>query len=326
MTGTSGQEEQATQVEGGAISESALRAAGVLKLEALAIEISGDLEARGIPSILLKGPSIARWLYPPHSRLFGDIDLLVQEPLLSVVEERLNGLGFRHAPLDDVEGDRPWHAHSWVRESDGGAIDLHRTLIGVGAPTTEVWELLSGRTIEMPLTTGSIRVLDEPARLFHIALHAAQDGAKRDHVRLDLAKALDVGTLEQWRSALDIAERLQAREAFGAGLRLNKEGARLASSLGLSDAEMTEVRLRASGAPQSALTLDWIARAPGIAEKVRLIRRKLLPPREFIEAWDPRARAGGIHLIGAYGRRLLFVIRTLPSASVTYWKARRRAR
>jgi hypothetical protein len=43
----------------------ALMATGVaLALEALAAEVTTTFERSGIPSILLKGPAVIRWLYP----------------------------------------------------------------------------------------------------------------------------------------------------------------------------------------------------------------------------------------------------------------------
>ena len=59
-----------------------LIAAGVgLALEALAVEVTTTFERSGIPSILLKGPAVIRWLYPASTDRYSvDVDLLSLRP------------------------------------------------------------------------------------------------------------------------------------------------------------------------------------------------------------------------------------------------------
>lgn len=49
----------------------------VLAVDRVTAEVVPALAAVGIRPILLKGPSIARWLYPSGGRSYGDTDLLV---------------------------------------------------------------------------------------------------------------------------------------------------------------------------------------------------------------------------------------------------------
>jgi hypothetical protein len=48
----------------------------------------------GVPAILLKGPSVARWLYPAGGRAYADSDLLVPASEFSRAEKVLRSLGF----------------------------------------------------------------------------------------------------------------------------------------------------------------------------------------------------------------------------------------
>ena len=56
-----------------------LIAAGIgLALEAMAVEVTTAFARSGIASILLKGPSVIRWLYPATTDRYSvDVDLLV---------------------------------------------------------------------------------------------------------------------------------------------------------------------------------------------------------------------------------------------------------
>ena len=55
-----------------------LAAARSLQLDLVAAEVGTALRDAGVAFILLRGPSLTRWLYPPHrGRLYVDVDLLL---------------------------------------------------------------------------------------------------------------------------------------------------------------------------------------------------------------------------------------------------------
>lgn len=58
-------------------------------------EVLSWLEAAGIPSVILKGSSVARYYPQPELRVLGDIDLLVPKTHLEQVQEILMQKGFR---------------------------------------------------------------------------------------------------------------------------------------------------------------------------------------------------------------------------------------
>src|SRR5262245_20521781 len=82
-----------------------------------------------IPSLLLKGPAIAGWLYSADEvRGYGDVDLLVAPADQARAADALTHLGF--APLvaeSELRGHRPLHATEWVAR-DGASVDLHFTI------------------------------------------------------------------------------------------------------------------------------------------------------------------------------------------------------
>lgn len=301
-----------------------------LALDAVSKEIVRTLAAGGTKTIVLKGPAITRWLYKDGApRPYTDIDLLVAPEKVEAAESALARLGFTHPPLDDLPHDRPWHAHAWVRETDNAGVDLHRTLIGLGATPADAWQVLSGQTEVITVCGVPVEALNTPARALHVALHAAEDGVHGEKALEDLRRALEHVSEPDWESAADLAARLHAIPAFAAGLRLRPTGAALATRLDLPDNVPvdTAVRLWATeSARERALGLEWLARIPSLRGKLGLIRQKALPPSVFMCAWSPLARRGRAGLVAAYLWRILWLVWQFPPALLAWRRARRASR
>jgi hypothetical protein len=296
-----------------------------LAIDRVAAEVVGALRAAGIHSILLKGASFV-WLYddgPP--RAYGDCDLLVAPRDIERGEEVLRALGFEHPPLDDLPHDKPWHAHAWNRPGDP-SIDLHRTLIGVGVTPEELWSVLSARAERMTVAGTEVAILDGVARAMHIALHAAQDGQRVRRPLGDLERAVSKIPEAVWRDAAGLASRLDATQAFAAGLRLHPAGSDIAGRLGLPPDRSVEVILRSTGAPQVAVGIDWLMRTPGVGRKTQLVVRKLFPPRPFMRAWSPLARRGAAGLAAAYVWRPVWLLTRAGPGMRAWRRARKLAR
>ncbi|MBA3841362.1 MAG: nucleotidyltransferase family protein [Actinobacteria bacterium] len=302
-------------------------AARTLALDAGAVSLAAALERAGIGSILLKGPSVARFLYGNGDRSYVDIDLLVSEADLSSAERVIGSAGFEPSgsELALPYGRRP-HAATWIRTRDGVTVDLHTTLPGVASPAAATWTLLAATTEPMTVGTGAVRVLTEPARAMHVALHAAHHGIKDGQAIGDLARAVAQLPEPTWCQALELAEKLDAVAAFGAGLRLTSDGARIADDLDLPLAQSVEAILRADSAPELALSLDWLIQTRGLRARTRLVGRKLVPPASVLRGRSSLARRGAPGLGAAYLMQpLLLASRALPA--VRAWRAaRRRAR
>src|SRR3954447_14600393 len=68
-----------------------------LLIDRVTVEVSRELEAEGIPNLVLKGPSIAQWLYDNDEvRAYGDTDLLIPHECWSRAVEVLRRLDFTH--------------------------------------------------------------------------------------------------------------------------------------------------------------------------------------------------------------------------------------
>jgi hypothetical protein len=299
--------------------------AGNLRIDWATAEVLREFESAGIRSLLLKGASIARWLYQSGvPRPYGDCDLLVRPGDLERSQRVLSDLGFEPTH-DETEMPDWWreHAVEWLRQEDAVAVDLHHTLSGVGVDDQTLWRTLSARTEPVDVAGFAARALTIPGRAFHLALHAAQHGKEWGPVLEEVELAVSREGVTTWKAAAELAESLDATPAFAAGLRLVPSGWSLAGELGLPMDQPVAVALRAGTPPPVALGFDQLARAKGLRARVAILRHKLFPPPTFMRKWSPRAREGRLGLVLAYFWRPIWLLRKAPEGFSAWRKARR---
>lgn len=279
-----------------------------------------------IRSILLKGPSVARWLYDNEEiRTYADTDLLISSSDRGRAEEVLARSGFVFGDPPVIPGDRPRHADSWIRERDGAAVDLHRTIIGAQVSPDRVWDVLSRRTERMELRKIEVEVLDVPARCVQLALHVAHHGEDYPQPIEDLQRALAAEGADIWWEAAAVAGEIKALGAFCQGLSFIPQGRRLLENLSLEVPPTVEAALRADGTP-GALGLQWLMQERSIRSRALLLLRKALPPPDYIRDWWPPARRNRRSLWLGYLRRIVFLIKQLLPALRSLREARRKSR
>jgi hypothetical protein len=307
------------------MTSAALRAATHrLAVNRVTAETVSALEAAGIEAILLKGPSIARWLYEDDGRrTYGDTDLLVDPVRFAEAEAVLAELGFdRIVSGEQLREAIP--AHTWIRRNDRRIVDLHHRLPGAEVDPAAAWRLLSARTAELVIGPARCRVFDTGARAMHVAIHAAFHGVEEAHPLEDLRRALARLDDAIWRDAAELAARLSATPAFALGLRLEPRGESVANRLALPTASSVELRLRASTAPPLALGLERLASAPGWATKLAIVAREVVPSPVVLRSWSPLAHRGPLGMAGAYVLRPFWLLGHAPTA-VSAWRRARRA-
>jgi len=307
-------------------TEPIVSAAINLALDVATAEVTAAFRAEGILTILLKGAALRDWPSPDPARTSVDIDLLVPPDRFDDAEGVLERLGFESRALDGLPYDRPVPAHTWSGGTYGANIDLHRSLIGVGASPEVTWTILAAETNVLDLGTAKVDALAPAARAMHVALHAAQHGKEQTPPLRDLQRAVDALPLELWAEAAEIATRLDALPAFAAGLRLVPAGAAIASALKLPRAQTTDVALMAATPPDMARGFAWLDNLPGLREKGHFIARKLVPPPDWLRAWSPLARRGRLGLAAAYAWRLLWLLVHAGPGFLAWRRARREAR
>jgi putative nucleotidyltransferase-like protein len=279
-------------------------------------EVVAALCARGIRSILLKGPSFAAWLYRDGGpRPYTDIDLLIAREDVPAAHGVLAELGFQH-PSDS------W-PHFLHRGPD--QVDLHCSIKGVAVEEGRVWEVFSTMTEPQEVAGLELEILSTPARALHVALHAAQHGPDWLTQMDDLRRALDMLPFETWEAAAGLAEQLAATPAFATGLRLLPAGEAVANRLELSSRASVQTILRAKSPPDLALGFEELRGIQGLRAKFRFVARKLFPSRSYMRAMVPLARKGPIGLAIAYCRRLAWLSRRAVPGFRAWRQSRREA-
>lgn len=290
-----------------------------LLVDQVTAEVVRALRARQVASILLKGPSIAEWLYTDGSlRSYNDCDLLVAPDRLRTAQAVLQELGFR----DEIArlGHPRLESHEWVRGRD--RVDLHTTLIGIGALPRIVWETLSPATVTHQVAGVDVQVLPPTALALHVVLHAAQHGPEDPKPAEDLSRAIRAVSREGWRDVAELADRLQATDAFAVGLRLLPAGRELASWLELPPARSPEAALRVNRVPLS-LAFEHLATTAGFRDRMALLLRELFPTPAFMRWWSPLARRGRLGLLVAYGWRPVWLLTQAGPGFLAWRRARR---
>jgi len=298
-----------------------------LALDAGTVEVLRGFERVGVETLLLKGPSIAHWLYTEgEPRTYIDCDLLTAPSSVAIADEVLASLGFTRQ-FDDRNMPAWWreHATAWERDVDGLTVDLHRTLPGIGVSDDETWRALSAETDVVVVGGHSAPTLALPARALHIALHAAQHGPGWARPIADLERALAAGDADLWLEAAALAAKLDAGDAFAAGLGLVPGGAELAERMRLPPVRSVDAELRAASPPPLALGFEQLARADGMRARAAIVGRKVVPPVDYVRHWDPAAGDSRVGLLRAYVRRPLWIMRRVPRGLEAWWRARRSA-
>jgi len=207
-----------------------------LAVDRVTAEVVPALAAVGIRPILLKGPSIARWLYPSGGRSYGDTDLLVPPADFAPAGSVLEDLGFLHLQRDWADGERPAHetARAYRRSTCGrpSSVDLHRSLSVLTVADHVLWDAFAVGSGTLVVGGVEVAVLNTAALALHIVLHAVQHG-HAGHTGEDLRRLLDALPLEEWLPVADLAARLGAGEGLAVGLGLVPEGEHIARHLGL---------------------------------------------------------------------------------------------
>jgi hypothetical protein len=284
-----------------------------MAIDQVTAEVMDALDTQGIATILLKGPSIATWLYPDGGRYYGDTDLLVDPAQFVDASAVLMSLGF-----EKLVGGQSIHAHTFRRRGDDGwspCIDLHRTIPLVAAPPAQLWRAFAQGTETLRVAGTEVTVLGIPQQVLHIALHSVQHAFESTGPIEDLRRALGMVDLGAWSAAASLSRELGAEDALAAGLRLIPEGAAVADALALTDDRRGIVRIAAS--PHSEAAAYYVQRvldAGSLTEKVKLVADGIFPARAIMRQESALARRGRAGLALSYVLRPVVLVRRIGPA------------
>jgi hypothetical protein len=274
--------------------------AQTMAVDQMTCEVVSAFRLEGIDSVLLKGPSIAQWLYPSGGRAYGDSDLLVSPDDFSRAINVLVRLGFGHP----VRG-RAAHAHTYRRQAAPGecvmAVDLHRSLPYITVSPTEAWRILSRDATPIALGDMDIAVMAIPQRILHIAMHTLQHAFESDKPTEDLRRAVATVDLADWQSAASLSRELGAEDALAAGLSLLPEGQIVSEQLHLPAPRRGILRMASSTEPNGpAYEVQRILDATSFSQRAKLIYDGVALSPTVMRSESPLARRGRGGLVLAY--------------------------
>jgi hypothetical protein len=292
------------------------------EVDALTAEVAGAFGREGIETLVLKGPVLAKWLYPGEVRLYIDSDLMVAPENRARAVAVLERLGFAEY--------RPWMPTPLSLDigrttfsRDGGMVDLHCQLPGLDGDPDAIWGRLVASAERQVIGGAELRVPDRDAVLLHVALHAAQHANLVGGKPLeDLRRALARVEESRWSSALELARTYRGVPAFAAGLRLLPEGGDLVCRLDLGEEGSLKYALLREDVIAEELYALLCADA-GIGRKLAIAASRGFPGPDYMRWWSPLARRGKLGLAGAYLWRAIWVIGQAPGAMHTLWRVRR---
>ena len=307
----------------------AQQAARTSRLNEGLVEVLDACSAVAVEPLLLKGAAFARTLYRSDERRgYFDVDLLVAPDEVPTVGRVLEDLDYRNVTelqgIDDVAG--ILHAQIWARlvpDLGNLTVDLHWTLEGCEADPQRVWDVLSARRALVEVSGRPVPTLDRPGHALHLGLHVAQHGPDDLKAVADLERALERWEPEIWGQAAELAAELDAVEAFAAGLWLVPGGDLVARGLDLPDADALLRQIAHRGErPRGTFHLQAFTEARGLKARLSLLRRSLLPSREWMVWGNPKAGTSRLRLFAAYSAHIV----RAPVWAVRAWRFRRRKR
>jgi Uncharacterised nucleotidyltransferase len=291
-------------------------------VDALTAEVAGAFGREGIETLVLKGPVLAKWLYPGEVRPYIDSDLMVAPENRARAVGVLKRLGFAEycpwmpTPLSMDPGRTTF--------SRGGAmVDLHCQLPGLDGDPDAIWGCLAASAERQVIGGVELRAPNRDAVLLHVALHAAQHANLAENKPLeDLRRALARVEESKWSNALELARAYRGVPAFAAGLRLLPEGGDLARRLDLGEEGSLKYALLREDVIAEELYALLCASA-GIRRKLAIAASRSFPRPDYMRWWSPLARRGRLGLASAYLWRSIWVIGQALGAFHTLWRIRR---
>lgn len=284
------------------------------------------LESRDVHCLLLKGASLAGWLYAPGERQFMDTDVLVPRAELSAALAALEELGYRPALGEASAWEQDGHSITLVRaESNAasfGEVDLHFSLPGV-PDAVDPWPLLASHRCRLQLGNRNVPALDNVGKALTVCLHVARDGKANEQALEDLRRCLSRLHDADWQAVARLADSLLASPALARGLELGGADADLLGRLHLTAATSVEMELRRADAPPLAYGFErWSQLTP--ADRVRSAARELWPSAGFLRHWSELTKRPPARPVWRLRlERVGYLVAKLPRAWLVWRRARR---
>jgi hypothetical protein len=191
-------------------------------MTATLVEILDILTDKGIPTLPLKGPTLAAIAYGDVTlREFGDLDLLVRRSDVPASIKALTSRGF--VPLRTKETETGGKYFTLMRESDGFVVDLQWMIandrFSFSLESTTLWD----RTQTIELNSTLIPCLSPEAILLILSIHGSKHLWSRLKWTCDVAELLRSHPEMDWQWVFQTAQDLGCRRMLLVALFLSRE-------------------------------------------------------------------------------------------------------
>jgi Uncharacterised nucleotidyltransferase len=292
-------------------------------VDALTAEVAGAFTGEGIGTVVLKGPVLARWLYPGEVRPYVDSDLMVAPDDRARAVGVLERLGFvEHLPWMPTPLSLDPGGTAFNRPGEG-MVDLHCQLPGLEGDPDAIWGRLAASAERQVIAGVELRVPDRDMVLLHVVLHAAHHANQDGKPLEDLRRALALVEESEWWSVLELARAYRGVPAFAAGLRLLPEGEGLARRLDLGEVRSFQHEIRREDNVIAEELYALLSAEVGIRQKLAVAASDIFPLPDYMRWWSPLARRGRLGLACAYVWRTIWIIGQAPAAIYTLWRIQR---
>lgn len=309
------------------LSRAQFAAMRCLAIDSVTADVASKFQEAGIRTLLLKGASIAQWLYRDgETRTYGDVDLLVSPDQFDQAERILEDSGFRHllagAAPEEIES-----THGWLSPGEERVtVELHRTFHHIGASDDDLWREFTRSTERIVVAGHELEMPSEPSRCLMLALHVSRHGREFSWPLRDLTLAVEQVPTSVWMQAASMALRLDARPGMVSGLKVVPCGQRLCSELDLSAPVPAALVIEAENMSKVTRNLERLASKNGLRAKAAFALRKLFPTPAWMRYEYQLGDSGLIRLAWTYLLRLLKLGFDLPMSLLAWRRARRQAR
>ncbi len=289
-------------------------------VDALTAEVAGAFGCEGIETLVLKGPALARWLYPGEVRTYVDCDLMVAPGSRARAVGVIERLGFvEHCPWMPTPLSLD-HGGTAFNRPGYGMVDLHCQLPGLDGDQEAIWRRLATSDERQMIAGVELRVPDHDVVLLHVVLHAAHHANLVDGKPLeDLRRALALVEESEWWRVLELARVYRGVPALAAGLGLLPEGEDLAGRLGLGEVRSFQHKIRREDNVIAEELYALFSADAGIKRKLMIAASDIFPLPDYMRWWSPLARRGKLGLACAYLWRVIWIIGQAPGAIYTLW-------
>lgn len=295
-------------------------------IELLHAEVGYLMRQAGVPTLHIKGPTIALWLYPPGHRSWGDVDIMVPPDRMDEAMTVLEQHGFTN-PFPGVDRSTSTDHSISMRRLDPAAgrdeVDVHDRFPGLGIDPARAFETLWARRQPVQMAHISVWFPDLPSRAVITVLNTART-SQAEKPRRDLQLLVAGHCPVDWQEVIALGRSLEALPGLRAGLELQPAGRRIVAETELQAVRVSvEWKLRLGGAPRTALRLQELTQLSW-SQRLSMIGRFIIPAPAIMRMRDPRAARGRLQLGVAYLRRLRDGLRELPKSMNEVRRSRHR--